>query len=387
LTPTALVAINLERVVAGNPQRTEDLNRRLERDALHFSLADFLTPEEQANPAIHRYSASIDNLTKLILQEELRKGDGLDVAVCLKIPVAEQVYIPGSALKGAFRTALAYAVLQADATLFNVCKQRLEQIDWRQPDRALNELIFWGAGQGPQADFLKTLQFSDSSALPATEQTLAIGKLKTLSLTAAPKKDLPKQGTLYKQLEHLRATLAEQLHSPLKPGWTLQEVVKIGTTFTGTLALDERLLRDAQAQRLLRWNAPHQANLSTDQLLRAANTFAADICDWELRFFEQRVAGIDVAPVVAFYRNLRAYIKDASPDVGFVCLGQGGGWHKLTIGMLLERDPTFNFKRLRRDLQLADDRLSFEFPKSRKLLMTSATDIQGVLGWVKVEFS
>lgn len=385
LTPTVLTAINVDRVVAGNPQRAEALNRCLERDVLHFALSDFLLPEERANPEFLRYSAEIDTLTIAILQEELRRGRALEIAACLKIPVSEQLYIPGSALKGAFRTALAYTALQSDATLFNAWKQRLAEIDWRDPDREIDELIFRGASQNPYADGLKTLQFSDSSPLPAKERTLAVGALKTLSLTAERKKELPKQGTLYKQLAQLRATMTEQLHSPLKPGWVLQEIIKAGTTFSGAFAWNEQHLRNVQTQRLLQRNAPPQITTFTEHLIQAANTFAADLCDWELRFFERHVEGVDVTPVVTFYRTLREQIQHADPGSAFICLGQGLGWHKRTIGMLLERDPTFNFKRLRRDLRLADDRLSFEFPKSRKLLMQSAADIQGVLGWVQIE--
>jgi hypothetical protein len=58
----------------------------------------------------------------------------------------------------------------------------------------------------------------------------------------------------------------------------------------------------------------------------------------------------------------------------------------MTVGMLLENDPEFDFKNLRKRLRLADKRLEFEYPKSRKVLMEDEREVKGVLGWVKIRF-
>lgn len=387
ITDGQLVVVNLAKVLAGNPQRVDALNRQIERDPVHFSLSDFLTPEERSSPGGQVYSADLDASTKSVFHEQLRKGDKLDVAEMSKTPINAHIYLPGSTLKGAFRTAVAYAALRTYPPLWQALKQRLEHIDWRWSDEAVEDLLFCGAQTEPAYDFFRTVSFSDSSGVTATEQTLQIGKMKILSLKPTPKKEMPKQGTMYKQLETLRSSLTTRLNSPLKPWWTLLELVKPGVTFTGTTAWEERFMHDARAKKIVQWKAPHQTEFTIEQILKAANLFAAEICAWELNFFERQVEGLDVTPIISFYRDLQAQIQHAAPLQAYLCLGQGAGWHKVTIGMLLERDLAVNFKRLRRDLRLAEDRLNFEYPKSRPLLMQSVDLPQGVPGWVAIQFA
>ena len=57
----------------------------------------------------------------------------------------------------------------------------------------------------------------------------------------------------------------------------------------------------------------------------------------------------------------------------------------MTIGLLLQKDQRFAFKALRKELRLAPDRLDFDYPKSRKLLMKSEQEIQTVYGWVELQ--
>jgi CRISPR-associated protein Csm5 len=377
----------MDRVIEANPQRAEELNRSLEADAVRFSLSGFLTAEEKTNPSFWKYCAAIDATTTDVLQEELRKASDMDVDEQIKTPVDHQVYIPGSSLKGAFRTALAYSAFRTDENLYEELKKRLERVDWRWSDEAINELIFRGARRDPKYDLFKILRFSDSSTLPADGQTLEIGKMKILSITAPRKKEPPKQGTMYKQLEQLKATMESSPPSPMKPWWTIQEVLKPEIAFTGQVSLEDRLLHHPHAQKALRWRRPHQTNLSLEQLVKAANMFSIDICNWELNFFEKQVQDIDVKPVLDFYRDLKHRINNAEDSTCCLCLGQGAGWHKMTIGMLLERDRNFDFRKLRRTLRLADRRLQFEYPKTRKLLMKSDDEIEAVFGWVKIQFT
>lgn len=386
-TEGKFVVIDLARVLQANPNRAKDLNTQLEQDASHFSLSGFLTPEEQANKTFRKYAAVLGETTNTVLQDEWQKAKEMDVAAYIKTPLAHQVYIPGSSLKGAFRTALAYRIFQTDESAFEELKTRLQKVNWRWSDEAVNELIFCGDRRTPQYDLFKALRFSDSSTLPADEKTLEIGTMKVLSLSALRKKELPKHGTMFKQLQELRATMTTQAHSPLKPWWAFQEILRPGTVFTGDVAVEEHLLHNPLAQRRLRWNAPYQADFSIEKLRNAANTVAKDICDWELHFFERLVEGIEVTPIVNFYRHLKTQIDQAGETECYLCLGQGAGWHKMTVGMLLERDKAFDFRKLRRELRLAHEHLNFQFPKSRKLFMKSAEEIRSVSGWVKIRFT
>jgi len=386
LTGGKFVVIDIDKVIEANPQRAEELNSKLAADPMYFSLSDFLTTEEKTNPSFWKYSTAINTMTKDILQEELHKAKDMDVDEYIKTPVDHQVYIPGSSLKGAFRTALAYATFRADENLFEELKKRLEHVDWRWSDEAVNDLIF-GVRRDPKYDLFKTLRFSDSSSFPSDEHSLEIGKMKILSITSPRKKEPPKQGTMYKQLQQLNLRASSSTQTPMKPWWTIQEVLKPGIAFTGEVSLEDRLLQNTDAQKILKWRAPHQTNFSLEQLIKAANTFSLDICNWDLKFFEKYVQDTDVKPILDFYGDLKNRIKNAESSTCCLCIGQGAGWHKMTIGMLLQRDKSFDFGKLRRELRLADRRLNFEYPKSRKMLMKSDDEIEAVFGWVRVRFT
>jgi CRISPR type III-A-associated RAMP protein Csm5 len=216
-------------------------------------------------------------------------------------------------------------------------------------------------------------------------EMLGIGKTKILSLYESRKQERPRQGTMFKQLEALRSNLSTHERSPLKSGWTFLEMVSPGTTLDGHIAIDTQLLQHAHARNTLQWNAQHQQHFSLETLIESANAFALDVCRWELTFFDTQVQGIDVAPIVTFYRDLQTEIARASSHQCYLCVGHGAGWHKSTIGLLVEQAHNFNFKKLRKDLRLAPARLQFPYPKSRTLLMASEDTIQGPLGWIRLD--
>ena len=85
---------------------------------MRFSLSEFLTVEEKNTSSFWKYSAALDDSTRGILARELSKAGDMDVDECLKTTTDYQVYIPGSSIKGALRTALAYTTFQANPELF-----------------------------------------------------------------------------------------------------------------------------------------------------------------------------------------------------------------------------------------------------------------------------
>ena len=377
------VVVDMDKVLEANPRRADDLNDRLSLDSVRFSLSEFLKKEEIENTAFWKYSAALDPGTKQVLREELHKAKDMDVDECIKTTADCQVYVPGSSLKGVFRTALAYSTFQRDEKLYKELKTRLERIDWRRSDEAVNELIFWGARNDPKYDLFKILSLSDSSSLPANEQTLEIGKMKILSLTSEAQKPISPVDSRFAVLQQLRSS---QQRSPMKHWWTIQEVLKPGISFIGTVSIANSLLHNTDAKKLLKWKKPHQRDFSQAALIQAANIFALDICKWELNFFEKEVNGIEVKPILDFYNTLKHQIEHAEKNICYLCIGQGAGWHKMTIGMLLENDKSLDFRKLRKTLRLAQDRLNFEFPKSRKLLMKSEDEFDSVFGWLEVKF-
>ena len=373
--------MNLRKLFHAAPERAGDFASQVAQQSTQFSLTDFLTEAERRDSEFHHYCAALNSSSVTVLREEFGQNDAVDVAEALKTPLEHQNYIPGSSLKGAFRTAFAYAVFRDDEKLFQSLKERLEHVDWRCSNEAVNDLLFRGGRLSSHVDLFRAFRVSDSLSVAATPETLAIGTLRILSLYEPRTQERPRQGTMFKQLDAIRHNLPTRERSPLKSGWTFVEVLPTGSAFQGSLDLDERLLQHESA------NIRHQQYLSYDALIKAANTFALDVCQWELKFFETQVHGIDVAPIVGFYRNLHTRISQADSRHCFLCVGYGGGWHNFTIGMLAEKASDVNFRKLRKELRLAPNRLQFPYPKSRKLLMASTEKIEAPPGWIRLECS
>ena len=95
LTDDRFVVIDLQQLFLENPTRAEDLNSTLTIDQMRFSLSEFLTAAEINNTSCWKYSAALDDSTKIVLQEELRKAKNMDVEEYIKTSTDYQIYIPG----------------------------------------------------------------------------------------------------------------------------------------------------------------------------------------------------------------------------------------------------------------------------------------------------
>ena len=390
LSEQAFIVVNLESLVGSDDQLAQKLNDELSRKREKFSLTTFLktyrphvlgvsseqqipvsgpfaalgklkTEESKPIPDFRRYykyTAALDKSVRQNLLKELERGKNMDVREIIKTEPGWEVYLPGSSLKGAFRTALAYFTFKNNPDLYRQLTQKLHTVDFRRSDEVVNELIFWGAKRDPKYDLFKILRFSDSKTCSA-DACVEIGQMKILSLVNGGRE-------------------------PLKPWWTFFETLKPGVTFTGTVHIENYFL-EKNAIDTLGWRA-NQRSFNLDRLIQSANHLALDACIWELRFFGEAVKNLNTASIIKFYQNLKRSIQNADSRTCYLCIGQGAGWHKMTVGMLLENDPEFDFKNLRKRLRLADKRLEFEYPKSRKVLMEDEREVKGVLGWVKIRF-
>lgn len=136
----------------------------------------------------------------------------------------------------------------------------------------------------------------------------------------------------------------------------------------------------------MQWT-PHQSTLSIESICRAVNTFAADICKWELDYFRQ-VESIDCKSIVRFYEGLSERVAAAQErsDTLFLSIGQGSGWHKMTVGLLLEKAvreggmDKGQFDRIRTGT--ARYRQEFQYPKSRKVAVGGEGNVWLPFGWI-----
>lgn len=266
---------------------------------------------------------------------------------CIK-DVFDCPYIPGSSLKGAFRTALAWRgwkEVQPHLDRSAIGRSR----SWAgQP---LEKKLF---GADPNHDLLRSLQVSDcsGSAKPG---------FRLLALNA-------------------------QVLTPKGPGSPIElEAIAGDTRFTGTLHIDETLFSEMAERELQFSNRRHWL----DQLLERTRAHSRDRIARLLPWFEDIPAA---APVARLYRQLKE--EAVEPNQAILQLGWGAGWDAKTFGNHLQQNQ-YLFKQLIEDFRMqkagkgkSRRQMGDPFPTSRRVAMrhTEAGDeVAAPLGWVLVQ--
>jgi CRISPR type III-A-associated RAMP protein Csm5 len=368
---------NLSSLFATKPEEAEAFGRKLAGVAAETlaqkGLKDFLSVLLLNNPAYHCYMLPFLEDAATYLLNEQRRGQG-QVRVATRTP-AYEAYIPGSSLKGAFRTAWAYhQIKHAKSTDRFQLNQLLQVIYQAEPqrketaaDREITNTVFRPpANSDAGFDLFRCLQIGDTQPVPANQSLILVAE-RVLSAG-------------------VRAGQGSNVHEAYKNYWLFLEAIDEKKRLNGRLQWAEGLLKHERAKRTLGWTAAQQA-FALPTLMRAVNEFALDLIEWELDYLEQIPEGsqqVNVNDVYNFYLDLQKQIEADSDTTCWFSLGHGSGWHKLTIGLLLEQRLSSNqFSSLRQVLKLADRHTAFVYPKSRKLVMRDAQNAYAPFGWVK----
>lgn len=259
----------------------------------------------------------------------------------------DRPYLPGSSLKGALRTALAwYAWGQLGL------KPQINQLG-RSRQRAGQDYESQIFGPDPQKDLLKALQISDSQ--PVDADRVMILNVRVLN-----------QGG--------------STGSPIEV-----EAIRPDTEFAHDLKLDEALFSE--------WAKKHASSLRGEEWLRnipeAVNQHARARIQQESRWYENNPAG---NRPMTFYRQL----EKAQPGPGqfLIQLGWGTGWGDKTFGTRLSEDPVFMEQMINKyHLARGKRKTGDPFPKSRRVAVSFSQSRDGrqhevpasPLGWVLVE--
>jgi CRISPR-associated protein Csm5 len=259
------------------------------------------------------------------------------------------VYIPGSSIKGAIRTAILWWVLKNDPDKFNRAKRHLEnlirsrdRVDKKRVADRIEKEVFGG---DPTHDLLKALQVSDTNA--AVAKNLKIEEVRTLTTTP--------QGHNWKSF------------------YTYIEALKPGTKQDLRLKIDEFLLDEDAAEEL--HFGSKQSILR--EIPKICNDFADRFIEAEINFYRQYNRPRELEKVLEFYETVREIRRS---DAFLLHLAWGSGWHGMTVGRLL--DPHL-LSGLRRKFRLGKNRVP-EFPKTRRLVFENGKPTYP-LGWVKLE--
>lgn len=342
-----------------------DLSRTRLSQLLDSNLLGDLSNQRYSIPALFSEDSDFHTLNKL--STELEKGNG-EIRLAMKT-IEHGPYIPGSSIKGAIKTAWAYNQCLSNNELAR------QIIGPDTSDGVLKSHIFQSPSQRTDMayDVFRLLAVGDSQSRKAEDALLLVSERILSANMLARNGETKTAGVAVAQY---------------KSSWTFCEAIDVEMEFSGQIRFDEHLLSNKYSQ-VMGWNQA-QRSLSLESLRQATNRFAADLCQWEIDYFErisQDEQRCDTADVLNSYYELRDEITAAPENVLYLSLGHGSGWHKLTIGLLLEKHlPKEQFAKFRRNKNLSDRYTDFEYPKSRKLVMSGETRANSAFGWVKLSF-
>ncbi len=304
-----------------------------QRGRAHYKLpGEVLTTEDDfKNPAFFRYV--------LRGAPRSRKADAR-LKTCIK-DHEDRPYIPGSSLKGALRTALAWQGWK------EVIKHPLDRRDignrrsWA--GQTLERKLF---GKNPNYDLLRALQVSD------------------LHGDLAPNKDLA--------VVNAQVLTRGSLQSPIE-----MEALLPNRTLTGSITIEDYLF-SPQAERQLHFGS-RKAWL--DALMPRVQAHSHARLEKLLGWFET-VQGAE--KIANFYQQL--YALKLSRHQALVQIGWGAGWDGKTFWTHLQKDELL-FEKLMRDFRLQHRRSrnapptnARDFPVSRRVVVSKGK-IAAPFGW------
>jgi len=293
-----------------------------------------------------RYALDISQSARTKLQELI---DSRSSEVREHIKTNDFVYIPGSSIKGAIRTAILWGVLKNDPDKFNRAKRHLEnlirsndRVDKKRVADRIEKEVF---GRDPTHDLLKALQVSDTNAVAA--KSLKVEEVRTLTTTP--------QGHNWKGF------------------YTYVEAMKTGTKLDLELKNDKFLL-EGDAARELHFGSKQSI---LREIPKICNDFTDRFIEAEINFYRQYNAPRELDKVLEFYETAREIRRS---DAFLLHLAWGSGWHGMTVGRLLDQHLLSG---IRRKFRLGKNRVP-EFPKTRRLVFENGKP-RYPLGWLKLE--
>lgn len=290
-----------------------------------------------------------------------------------------QLYIPGSSIKGAIRTAIAYHLLK-HADRYNVPEQqqiseierRLRQSmgELKQRAKFFDDRLFMDSlfsdfdligdrssvRKGPNTDFMRALHISDSEPLVERPFVTKKGQKGYLNLAVAVEVIVSSRFPDYRA-KYRASIYAEVVRQP-------------HTHFT--IMLDREMLsrfHHSQGMRI-----PFE---TIDDLLKICQEFAQDQWDFEHDYWQQLKNNPNAQGRNLDFGQIRDfYAAETCPYS--LRLGWGSGMPGTTIDLLLE-DNLWSEVRDTCGLKAP----GFEAPKSRRTIVGSSGEIRYLPGWIK----
>lgn len=291
------------------------------------------------------------------------------------------LYIPGTSIKGAIRTAIAYHMLKHGDRYHLPKEQQVSEIERRLRqnlgnlkqkakfvdddlfmERLFNsfDLVYQGqavsAREGPNTDFMRAVQVTDSTPLIEEKLTTLKGKTTFINLPVVPENivssHFPDGKAKY------RASIYAEMVRSVKTGFSISVDTEMLSWFRGDRGL----------------TVPFR---SVADILNICQEFAQDQWDYEHDYWQSvknnpnaQGRNLDFSSVREFY--------EAEQCPFSLRIGWASGMTGTTVSLLFD-------DALRADIRDACGIRApgFEAPKSRRTVMTKSGEIKFVPGWTK----
>lgn len=291
------------------------------------------------------------------------------------------LFIPGSSIKGAIKTAIFYHLLKHPekynlpkttrvSAIEEQLKQRLGELKNRRNQSFADDtfmdslfsnysLTYQGkafSGNSQNTDILRCLKISDSQSLMKTDFTSKTGK-KTL-------RNLPVVA------EVIVSSKFEDYRAKYKASLYVEMVRNLKTEFT--ITIDKKLLELFQHKEGMR--LPFN---NIDELLKICEEFAQEQWDYEHDYWNSLENNPQAAGKNLNFNNIRDIYQPEKCSYA-MRLGWGSGMTGTTIGLCFDHGLRAEI----RDI-CGLKAPGFEAPKSRRTIMNPSGEIKFVPGWVR----
>ena len=233
-----LVVPDLDKLFTKYPKSAEQFQQRLGRissyDLSRTLLTKLIDPQYLDDPATWRYAlknvtyASVHNDGRTFdpiqqLQREIEHEQGR-VKLATKTPDF-RAYIPGSSLKGAFKTAWAYSQVKGKPLLDEVAQMIDNSEKESRVEQHLMNKIFQPSAQRKEAnyDLFRLLQVSDTEPRRANDTLILLGERVLSANVNARQTDREK----------------DEARAQYKKYWTFCEAIDTDKEFNGQVSFDE----------------------------------------------------------------------------------------------------------------------------------------------------
>ncbi|AMK15252.1 type III-A CRISPR-associated RAMP protein Csm5 [Methanobrevibacter olleyae] len=270
------------------------------------------------------------------------------------IKTSDNLYIPGSSIKGAIKTAIFYDLL-SDEDIENIddliqIRGNRTIINRRDYNNFIDEFFSARRGNSAQRSIMRFLQISDSSVI----KTPTIHEV--LSIMAKNRGGMPDGVESYSRNGSVVKSYIE----------TIDRNKIVNSEFT--LNYDEDILRRNEI-------GDKSFILDIDYIKKAIYSFSRDLIDYELDYAEK----YKVSYLTKFYNSITKFNKEISPVLR---IGAGSGLMATSIAMKVKKyddlEGTQIFDSIRETFRR---KYPYEFPKSRKVTKTGLP-----LSWVQLNF-